>query len=209
VDVYTFLRKGATISLVDTPSFDNDQRSDFEVLRLLASWLTLSYKSDIMLDGIIYFHDIRIPRTHSLRRDLEIFKRLCGDRAMKNVLLATVGWDEVRSEAFSGREHSLVTEDGLWGAMVNRGSRVVRHYNNQSSALRLVDMFLDIRTDPTPLEIQVEFVIEGKLLQDTAAGRSVKGGPLDETNREAFPDRKGERVKRFTGDDGFRSKGTN
>jgi len=57
VDVYPCnLYRDQKIYWVDTPGFDDTYRSDTEVLREIASWLTDSYAKNVKLNGIIYIH---------------------------------------------------------------------------------------------------------------------------------------------------------
>lgn len=44
------------IYLVDTPGFDDTNRSDTDVLKAIATWLTKSYAKDVRLNGILYLH---------------------------------------------------------------------------------------------------------------------------------------------------------
>jgi GTP-binding protein EngB required for normal cell division len=117
-----------TVYLVDTPGFDDTNRSDTEVLRELATWLTESYAAHIKLSGIIYLHrisDVRMPG--SARRNLLMFKKLCGDNALKNVILGTTMWDRVSESEGVAREEELTSTPDFWGWMVSQGSRVFRH----------------------------------------------------------------------------------
>ena len=54
VGVFLCKNRGNNVFLVDTPGFDDTDRSDTEVLREIASWLTASYSNSIKLHGIIY-----------------------------------------------------------------------------------------------------------------------------------------------------------
>jgi hypothetical protein len=59
VDVYAYeVSPVQTVYLIDTPGFDDTNRSDTEVLKEIARWLVASYKGKILLNGIIYLHRI-------------------------------------------------------------------------------------------------------------------------------------------------------
>jgi hypothetical protein len=117
-----------TVYLVDTPGFDDTNRSDTEVLRELASWLTRSYTANITLSGIIYLHKISDNRMQgSAKRNLYMFKKLCGDSALKNVILGTTMWDKVSETEGIARERELTSTPDFWGWMMDQGSRVFRH----------------------------------------------------------------------------------
>jgi hypothetical protein len=122
------LSPNTTVYLVDTPGFDDTHRSDTEVLRDLATWLTESYTANIKLSGIIYLHRISDIRMQgSAKRNLLMFKKLCGDNALKSVILGTTMWDRVSELEGVAREKELISTPDFWGWMVSQGSRVFRH----------------------------------------------------------------------------------
>ncbi|CAM1505055.1 Fc.00g106920.m01.CDS01 [Cosmosporella sp. VM-42] len=70
------------IYLVDTPGFDDTTRSDTDVLKDIATWLTNSYQKDLKLSGIMYLHRITDHRmVGSAKKNLFMFKKLCGSGA--------------------------------------------------------------------------------------------------------------------------------
>ena len=138
VDVYPcMLNKDVTVYLIDTPGFDDTNRSDNEVLCEIAAWLTRSYTAQIRLSGIIYLHRISDSRMQgSAKRNLLMFKKLCGPDALKQVTLATTMWDRVSEVEGEARERELTSTPDFWGWMVGHGSRVCRHtgrFNGPSS----------------------------------------------------------------------------
>ncbi|THU96282.1 hypothetical protein K435DRAFT_797433 [Dendrothele bispora CBS 962.96] len=52
--------------LVDTPGFDNESKSDFEVLQEIASWIQESFPQGVGQGRIIYLHDISRDRYRSM-----------------------------------------------------------------------------------------------------------------------------------------------
>ncbi len=73
VNTYPFIYSGPPqkrVFLVDTPGFDDSTRSDVEVLRELAAWLTATYAKEIRLSGIIYLHRINQPRSKLFLEDI-------------------------------------------------------------------------------------------------------------------------------------------
>ena len=117
-----------TVYLIDTPGFDDTNRSDNEVLCEIASWLTTSYTAKVRLNGIIYLHRISDLRMQgSAKKNLFMFKKLCGPDALKNVILATTMWDRVSEAEGAAREKELTSTADFWGWMVSQGSRVHRH----------------------------------------------------------------------------------
>ena len=129
VDVYPCqLSPTTTVYLIDTPGFDDTNRSDNEVLCEIASWLTTSYTAKIRLGGIIYLHRISDQRMQgSAKKNLFMFKKLCGPNALKQVILATTMWDRVSDAEGKARENELASTPDFWGWMVSQGSRVYQH----------------------------------------------------------------------------------
>jgi hypothetical protein len=86
--------------LIDTPGFDDTERTHAEVLTEIGRFLEAQYPSGTNLMGIIYIHPIRDTRhqTSSLR-NLRIFRKLCGDSHLANVVLATTRWRGVNEPA--------------------------------------------------------------------------------------------------------------
>jgi predicted GTPase len=66
--------------LIDTPGFDDSERTDTEILTEIARILSAQYELGVQLKGVIYIHritDIRYAR--SSVKTFEIFKKICGD----------------------------------------------------------------------------------------------------------------------------------
>ncbi|OCK89283.1 uncharacterized protein K441DRAFT_284274 [Cenococcum geophilum 1.58] len=172
-----------TVYLIDTPGFDDTNRSDTEVLREVASWLTASYSNKIRLSGIIYFHRISDLRMQgSAKKNLFLFQKLCGSEALKNVVLATTMWDRVNFDEGLGREKQLVETQEFWGWMMKQGSRIFRHSNDHLSARRLIDIFLAKPTTIT-LELQNQMVNKHLSLEQTDAGITLEVELLKERKR--------------------------
>lgn len=92
---YEFSSK-KTVYLIDTPGFDDTSRSDIDVLREIAGWLTASYSNRVFPHGIIYLHRISDVRMQgSAKKNLLMFKKLCGDDALRKVVLTTTIWYKV------------------------------------------------------------------------------------------------------------------
>ena len=174
VDVYVCnLYPNQTIYLVDTPGFDDTNRSDTEVLREIAGWLTDSYSKDVKLNGIIYFHRISDIRMQgSAKKNLALFKKLCGENALKNVVLATSMWDKVPRDEAQKREDQLKSTPEFWGWMMSKGSKTYRHNNTKESARNLLKHFLPM--DKTVLALQDDMVNKNKTLDETGAGKELE-----------------------------------
>ncbi|KAK6429768.1 hypothetical protein LTR95_014085, partial [Oleoguttula sp. CCFEE 5521] len=188
-DVAVFLCKYSddiNVFLVDTPGFDDTDRSDADILREIASWLTTSYANSIKLHGIIYLHRITDIRMQgSAKNNLIMFKKLCGHNALKNVILATTMWERVNEPDGVERERQLKTKQEFWGYMLDNGSQLHRHKNTQDSALQLIGSLISRQAHKAKvvLDIQAEIVDHGKSLSDTAAGQAVDNAVAQERNK--------------------------
>jgi hypothetical protein len=162
------------VFLVDTSGFDDSTRSDAEILRELSAWLTATYAKNIRLSGIIYLHRINQPRMRgSAKRNIMMFKKLCGDNALKNVILATTMWDLVGEDVGAARVKQLIDTKDFWGYMASNGSQVYRHNNTYQSAMELVGHFIKADSKVT-LQIQEEMVSQQKGLDGTAAAAIIE-----------------------------------
>jgi len=75
---------GDRLVLVDTPGFDDTNKSDLEILQMISNWLQNVYEKRIKLAGIIYLHRITDNRMAGTpHRNLRMFGQLCGDQAVK------------------------------------------------------------------------------------------------------------------------------
>ena len=167
---------GTNVELIDTPGFDDTNKSDVDVLIELAGWLKMAYENNIKLSGIIYLHRITDDKMQgSAKKNLFMFKKLCGQNALKNVILATTKWEEVGEEKGYEREKELKSTEEFWGWMVKNGSQVQRHYNNKESAMRLIGTYTSTKRTEMTLDIQKEMVTNGKSLNQTQAGRALDG----------------------------------
>ncbi len=128
-----------------------------------------SFEDGLRLSGIIYLHAISDSRmTHSSLQNLRMFRKLCGDSNLGNVILATTKWGITPPVDAYRRERELASENGFWGMMIAAGSRVRRFENSVASAQALVEEILDGSEKFMP-QIQQE-VIKGKKLSETEAG---------------------------------------
>lgn len=155
--------------LVDTPGFDDTNLTDSDVLKAIGNWMGQTYSKDIKLNGIIYLHRITDTRmVGSAKKNLIIFKKLCGENALKNVTLATTMWEAVQPSDGERREHELLETQDFWGYMRSNGAKVERHYNNRDSAMQILSKFFTGKQVVTAM--QEELVNGKKKLSDTEAG---------------------------------------
>ena len=153
--------------LVDTPGFDDSSRTDSEILTDISRLLAAQYEAGVSLKGVIYLHRITDVRYQgSSLKALNIFKKICGQLALKNVLLVTTRWNEVDEAVGASREKQL--REDFWAYMLSKGSTMTRFHGTKDSAMVIASALMSKQT--IVLELQRELVDEGKTLQETAAG---------------------------------------
>ncbi|KAE8444245.1 hypothetical protein EG329_000745 [Mollisiaceae sp. DMI_Dod_QoI] len=184
VDVYSFpYSPTTTVFLIDTPGFDDTNRNDTEILREIAGWLTESYSNKVKLNGILYLHrisDVRMPG--SAKKNLMMFKKLCGEDALKNVILGTTMWDKVTTAQGEERELQLTSTPDFWGWMISKGSVVHRHAGDRQSAMRLLEHFIR-QESQVVLSLQHEMVEEHKNLNETLVGMTIQDDLIKEREK--------------------------
>ena len=105
------------------------------------------------------------------RRNFNLFRKLCGDENLQNVLVVTNMWGEVDVTRGEAREKQLRTDPALFQPVMVQGAQMQRHYNTSSSAQAIIGHFID--THPVALRIQTELVDEAKDILETSAGQEV------------------------------------
>jgi len=172
----------STIYLIDTPGFDDTNRTDTDILREIASWLERSYEADIKLAGIIYLHRIQDNRVGgSGVKNIHMFRELCGTNGLSSVVLATTMWDALPTDKAEEREDELKTKPEFWGSLVEHGCAVIRQDDGLASATKIIQ-YIQSQRRPITLQIQEEIAVDGKELHETAAGEVLKA-ELEEQQR--------------------------
>ena len=155
---------------IDTPGFDDSIKTDSQILEEISRILTAQYEAGVSLKGVIYLHRITDVRyAGSSIKTLEIFKKICGKIALKNVVLVSTRWNEVDEATGATREQQL--RDDFWAYMLGHGSTLARFYGNRDSAIGIASQLVSRQT--IVLELQRELVDEGKTLKQTVAGSYV------------------------------------
>jgi len=107
-------------------------------------------------------------------KNLRMFKKLCGDNSLANVVLATTMWSKVNPEEAVRREKELMSKSDFWKYMIDQGSKVFRQDAGKESAMDIVQHLVR-RRRPITLDIQKDMVEKGLTLDQTAAGKEVEG----------------------------------
>ncbi|KAJ6537016.1 P-loop containing nucleoside triphosphate hydrolase protein, partial [Mycena capillaripes] len=168
---------GRNVRLVDMPGFD-DSRSGFtdtDILKGIVGFLLKEYDEKRKLNGLIYLQRISDPRFGGQSvRNLRMFRELCGTDCYKNVVVLTTFWDEVNETQGAMREAQLKSK--FFKALVDGGARFMRHDHTIESARTVLEHVQTLV--PTNVGIVNEIRVEGKKLEDTAAG-SVRREEVD------------------------------
>ncbi|KAJ6507945.1 P-loop containing nucleoside triphosphate hydrolase protein [Mycena vitilis] len=170
-----FQLDGRWVTLIDTPGFDDTTRSDTDILTQIASFLAITYESGKKLAGVIYMHRISDVRMGGIStRNFKMFRQLCGESTLKNIVIVTNMWGEVGREVGEAREAELASDERFFKPVLDKGARLLRHDNDVVSAQGILHYL--IGNQPRALRIQRELVDQGKEISQTAAG--------EELNRE-------------------------
>lgn len=158
------------VLLIDTPGFDDSMKTDSEILTEISRLLAAQYEAGVSLKGVIYLHRIIDVRYSGASvKTLEIFKKICGNLALKNVVLVSTRWNEVGETVGARREQQL--RDDFWAYMLGQGSTMARFYGNRDSAIGIASQL--VSRQGIVLELQRELVEQGKPLKETVAGAFV------------------------------------
>ncbi|KAJ7707496.1 P-loop containing nucleoside triphosphate hydrolase protein [Mycena rosella] len=170
-----FRLDGRWVTLIDTPGFDDTSKSDTDILTLIAAFLAKTYEGGKKLAGVIYMHRISDVRMGGIStRNFKMFRQLCGESTLKNVVIVTNFWGEVGLEVGEAREAELASDERFFKPVLDKGARLLRHDNDAPSAQAILHYLIE--NQPLALRIQRELVDQRKEISQTAAG--------EELNRE-------------------------
>lgn len=144
--------------------------------------LIYRYKNGKKLAGVIYLHRISDFKISGIStRNFKMFRQLCGDSTLKNVIIATNMWGEVSREIGEAREAELANEDIFFKPVLEKGARLLRHHNTVESAQAILHHL--IGNSPEALRIQYELVDEHMDIFETAAGEELSRELVVENKR--------------------------
>ncbi|KAG9121369.1 hypothetical protein FRC07_002698 [Ceratobasidium sp. 392] len=149
---------GRDIVLIDTPGFDDTELSDTEILQRISAFLSTTYKEGFQLTGIIYLHRITDGRMGGIsRRTFKIFRELCGQKTLANVLIVTNMWSDPPVEIQLKREQQLQDDPRYFQPAIKAGAQLVRRLRKDAaSAHDIIRMLLD--KNPVVMQVQRELV---------------------------------------------------
>jgi 50S ribosome-binding GTPase len=172
---------GGIVRLLDTPGFDDTNRSDTDVLQTIANAMNELYSLGWRIDGVIYMHPIIDPRmSGAALKSLGIFRRICGEQYFPHIALVSTKWESLKGKearvAAECRETDLREKPEFWADLVDRGSMTFQHDGSVQSARNIVNNLLK-RSQQASLQLQLE-MRQGKTLAETEAGSFVEGEVL-------------------------------
>src|ERR1700721_3748819 len=124
-----------------SPGFDDTNKSDAEILNMIAAFLSTAYafsplckegltklyryENGKKLAGIIYLHRISDVRMGGIsKRNFRLFRELCGDSTLKNVAIVTNMWNEVSLDVATAREQELANEDAFFKPAIEKQAQL-------------------------------------------------------------------------------------
>jgi len=126
------------------------------------------------LNGIMYLHRISDPRLGGVsRKNLRMFRKLCGDDKLGNVRIVTTNWSRVGEKEGTDRERDLATSNTAFGPLIEAGAILCRHYNTVETARSIISQL--VMKDPVLMQIQEE-LNKGMKLGATSAGAVITEG---------------------------------
>lgn len=166
----TFAVDGCPVVLTDTPGFHDTFKSDMDILDSVAQWLAALHRRGETLAGVIYLHRISDVRfTGAAVRSFNALLAMCGDQALRNVVIVTNMWGKVTPEVGDAREEELA--DSFFKPAIDKGALFRRHDNTAGSAHGIIQDILGKKQ--VTLQIQEEIVDHRKRIEETAAGREL------------------------------------
>ncbi|KAF8972225.1 hypothetical protein BDZ97DRAFT_1783812, partial [Flammula alnicola] len=107
-------------------------------------------------------------------RNFKMFRQLCGESTLKNVVIVTNMWGEVSPELGEAREAELASQDMFFKPVLDKGALLLHHENTRDSTHGILKHI--IQNHPLSLQIRRELVDQKKDISQTGAG--------EELNRE-------------------------
>jgi hypothetical protein len=126
--------------------------------------------------------------------NLNMFRQLCGDSNLKNTVIVTSLWGEVRRKVGEAREAELANNDTFFKPVLDKGARLFRHHKDVKSAQGIIPSI--IGNQPCTLQIQHELGDLGKDISQTAAGEELNHAELCRRIPRNWHQRRKQKAKR-------------
>jgi len=100
------------------------------------------YRRGYTLAGVLYFHQISDFEMGGISpRNFRMFKRLCGESTLRNIVIVTNMWGEVDPQVGEAREAKL--KDTFFKPVLDKGAQIARNENTVTSAQRIIRLILN------------------------------------------------------------------
>ena len=176
---------GKKVTLIDTPGFDDTERTDADVLESIAKFLSETYANGMLLTGIILLQPVTGNKVQgSEKRRTRLFEKVCGPNAFGHVVIATTMWSDLRDE-WEGHSRVRQRKDApdFWGNMIHQGADVVKHDNTAACAISIIRKLMYRNT--VTLQMQSELHHNDGRLSATSAGQQLHND-LGETSQKVL-----------------------
>jgi len=110
-----------------------------------------------------------------------MFQKLCGENALRNVIIVTNMRGEVKGRVGEKREAELKGKEIFFKPILDKHAQMARHLNTVDSARSILRLML--HNPPLPLRIQEEIVDHGKDITETSAGQELDRELLEERRK--------------------------
>jgi hypothetical protein len=109
---------------------------------------------------------------HSSLQSFQLIKDICGDDALKNLVIVTNMWSKVSSKTEGNtREHQLRTDSRFFESALAKGAKFLQHDNTRASGYNIIREIL--KNHPMVLRLQRELVEDKSHLSNTMAGKEL------------------------------------
>ncbi|KXX73720.1 GTP-binding protein A [Madurella mycetomatis] len=178
---------GRRVTLIDTPGFDDDKRSDLQILEAIFKWMTREgYLRHHLLDGLIFLHPITLNRVGgSERKRTRLLQEILGPKAYRRIIIATTMWGDLRSEEMAkSRLEGRISAGGVWNAMYSQGALMMPHDNTKESAHKIIQKIVETsdKHGKVRSQLESELVRDKGRVSGTSAGKELKLQILEELN---------------------------
>ncbi|KAI0790009.1 P-loop containing nucleoside triphosphate hydrolase protein, partial [Abortiporus biennis] len=174
---------GKTVTLIDTPGFNDTKISRSSLLRRIVTFLTKTYEKGRVPNAIIYLHRISDLRFGGImRQDFEAFRKIVGVDSEKRIILTTTMWCDVKEEIGRKRELELKADDRFFGEVCKNGAVMVRHDDTRERALEIVRVAMGY--PPGKLAVQDETVDKKLSFPETSPARCLRRDFEDQVNKQ-------------------------
>jgi len=127
------------VTLADTPGFDDTVKEPIDILRVIVDYLKDLREKGCTLKGVLYLHRISDPKMNgAAKRALDLFRALCGEDAMRNVIIVTTRWDRVNPGEGERRYNELQSSDFCYKPLLDQGAQMRRHSGTMESAESII-----------------------------------------------------------------------